>query len=128
MTVRSTGDVDFYLAKLSPDGARLIFGTYLGGSQGEHVETHTLEIDPQGNPIIVAGTTSADFPTTAGALQNAYGGSGGQGTGAETNYPGDVVVARVSADGSQLLASTYLGGGYGRRRKVSGWIARAMCT
>lgn len=107
------GNVDFYLAKLSPDGARLIFGTYLGGSQGEHVETHTLEIDGQGNPLIVAGTTSSDFPTTAGALQHTYGGSGGRGTGARTNYPGDVVVAKLSADGSRLLASTYLGGRYG---------------
>ena len=55
------GKGDFYLAKLRPDGS-LVYGTYLGGSQMEHVETHQLVVDKQGNAIIVAGTTSADFP------------------------------------------------------------------
>jgi hypothetical protein len=48
-----------------------------------------------------------------GAYDATYNGSGGSGTGANTNYAGDAVVAKLSADGSRLVASTYLGGRYG---------------
>lgn len=89
---------DLYLIKLSPDGKQLLFGTYLGGSGNEGVETHELALDPQGNPIIGNSTNSADFPVTGGAFQTQLAG----GT--------DGFVARVSADGSQLLASTFVGG------------------
>jgi hypothetical protein len=46
-------------------------------------------------------------------VQPTYGGSGGPASGATTNYPGDGFIAKLSADGSQLLASTYLGGSLG---------------
>jgi hypothetical protein len=107
------GDWDFYLAKLTPDGTNLIYGTYLGGSKMEHLETHELEVDIHGNAYVVAGTTSPDFPTTPGAFQNVYAGSGGRHTGRDSNYPGDVIVAKISNDGSKLLASTFVGGKWG---------------
>lgn len=104
------GGRDAYLVKLAANGGSLLFGTYLGGSSGESVETHELVLDPQGNPIVSTGTTSSDFPTTPGAFQRTFGGRGGPTTGQGTNYGGDVFVARISADGSQLMASTYVGG------------------
>jgi len=113
------GKGDFYLAKLRPDGS-LVYGTYVGGSQLEHVETHQLVVDKQGNAIIVAGTTSTDFPTTSGGFQTTYGGSGGRGTGQRTNYPGDAVVAKISSDGTRLLASTFVGGRYGESAEGAG--------
>lgn len=89
---------DLYLIKLSSDGSQLLFGTYLGGSGNEGVETHELALDPQGNPVIGNNTSSIDFPTTTGVLQR-------------TNLGlTDAFVARISADGSQLLTSTLLGG------------------
>ena len=106
------GGWDFYLAKLTADG-KLAYGTYLGGSGDEHIETHELAVDAQGNAYIGSGTTSPDFPTTPGAFQRTYGGSGGRGTGKMTNYSGDVIVAKISSDGSQLVASTFIGGRYG---------------
>ena len=106
------GGWDFYLAKLNTEGS-LVYGTYLGGSGNEHIETHELAIDVEGNAIIASGTTSADFPIAGNAFQKTYAGSGGSGTGARTNYPGDIIVAKLSADGSQLLASTFIGGRYG---------------
>jgi hypothetical protein len=107
------GPRDMYLVKLSSTGGSLLFGTFLGGSSGETVETHELALDPAGNPVIAAGTRSPDFPTTTGAYQRTYGGTGGPTTGAGTNYGGDIFVAKVSASGTQLLASTFIGGSQG---------------
>lgn len=106
------GNWDFYVVKLSRDGAP-VWSTYVGGSKVEHVETHELAVDATGNVYVVSGTTSDDFPTTPGAFQRTYGGSGGAGTGAQTNYQGDVVAAKLSPDGSTLLSSTYIGGSVG---------------
>jgi hypothetical protein len=107
------GRLDEYLAKLSADGSSLIFGTYIGGSDVEFTETHGLMLDASGNAYLTATTKSDDFPVTAGAFQMSYGGSGGSGTGAGTNYPGDAFVAVISTDGSSLLAATYVGGSVG---------------
>jgi len=104
------GTSDFYLAKLSPDGSQLLYGTYLGGSGNDFTETHELWVTPSGEAVVIGMTTSPDFPVTPGAFQTNYGGSGGVGTGAGTNYSGDAIVARISTDGSQLLAATFLGG------------------
>ena len=106
------GSADMYLAKIAPNGASLLYATYLGGSGNEFVETHGLAIDGNGNAYVAMTTGSTNFPTTAGAFQRVYGGSGGSGTGAGTNYPLDLGVMRVSPTGA-LLAGTYLGGRYG---------------
>lgn len=106
------GGGDFYLAKFNVEGA-LLFATYLGGSDLENTETHELAVDKDENAIIASGSLSADYPTTPGVVRPSYAGSGGRGTGGGTNYPGDVVVAKLSADGTRLLASTFLGGRYG---------------
>lgn len=92
------GKSDYLVTKLSPDGSSLIFSTYAGGSGSEGGETHYLAIDASGNAYVTSGTTSADFPTTAGAFQRSYAGKV------------DAFVAKISSDGSRLLASTYLGG------------------
>ncbi|MBI3950387.1 MAG: SBBP repeat-containing protein [Acidobacteria bacterium] len=107
------GGGDFYLAKLLPDGSNLVYGTYLGGSQVEFSETHGFALDAQGDGYVAATTKSPDFPTSPGAFQRIYGGSGDASTGGNTNYPGDAFVAKISADGSQLLASTFVGGRFG---------------
>jgi hypothetical protein len=50
-----------------------------------------------------------DFPTTPGAYNRTFRGSGYP----HGNYPGDVVVAKISADGTTLVASTFFGGRLG---------------
>jgi Beta-propeller repeat len=104
---------DMFVSKFTPDGSRLVFSTYLGGSDTEFTETHGLALDDQGNVIVSATTKSKDFPTTSSALQRVYGGSGGSTTGGNTNYPGDGFIAKLSSDGTTLLAATYLGGNSG---------------
>jgi hypothetical protein len=96
------GKLDLYVARLSADGSRLLYGTYLGGSGNEDIETHGLAVDAQGVAYVGGGTTSMDFPTTPGAARTAQDRT--------TDDPGDAFLARISADGSRLLAATYVGG------------------
>lgn len=107
------GPRDAYLVKISPDGGTLLFGTFIGGSGGESIETHELAIDPQGNPVVASGTTSTDFPVTPSAFQAQFSGSGGSSGGQGSNYGGDGFIAKISGDGASLLAATYLGGSSG---------------
>jgi len=88
---------DGFLAKLSPDGTRLVFCTLLGGSGADNFLMPT--VDAQGNIWIVGNTGSRDFPVTPDALQKTYGG------GKE-----DGAIAVFSPDGAKLLYATYLGG------------------
>ncbi|KPK84985.1 MAG: hypothetical protein AMJ81_04425 [Phycisphaerae bacterium SM23_33] len=101
------GPLDAYVAKFAPDGSRLVYATYLGGSKEDGgAGKHGLEVDADGNAYVVGFTSSSDFPTTAGALQATY--AGGQtGTWEQT---GDRFIAKLSPDGRRLLAATYLGG------------------
>lgn len=104
---------DLMLARIASDGTRLVFSTYFGGTASDFTETHGLAIDAGGNAYIAFTTRSTSLPTTVGAFQRTYGGSGGSASGGGTNYAGDVFVAKVSGDGRQLLAGTYLGGRHG---------------
>src|SRR5262249_45495892 len=80
------------------DGASLVYSTYLGGSGGDGGSG--IAVDPATGDALVTGYTgSTNFPT-ANPLQPNYGGFG------------DAFVARLRADGSALVYSTYLGGSY----------------
>ena len=112
------GSVDLVVLAIAPGGGSLHWATYFGGPGIEFTETHGLAIDPvAGDVVLAATTTSIGLPFVPASIpapfQVAYGGSGGPTTGGPTNYPGDGFVARLSADGTQLLAFTYLGGQYG---------------
>jgi len=107
------GNYDVFVAAIAPDGGSLDFGTYVGGSDGDGLETHNLALMPDGRVVLGFVTTSSDLPTTPGAFQPAYGGTGGGGTGQNTNYPGDGWVGVLSADGTTLDHATYLGGTLG---------------
>lgn len=102
---------DIALTKWDTSGAFLIWSTFLGGS-GDDLP-HSLIVNDADELIMLGTTGSADFPTGPQAFQNLFGG----GTsfipnGIGTSYPQgtDMVLARLSADGDQLLAGTYVGG------------------
>jgi hypothetical protein len=95
---------DAFVARLSAYGSALVYSTYLGGSGAEFAKR--IAVDPSTGDALVTGLTiSTDFPT-ANPLQ-------------PTNHGvNDAFVARLRADGSALVYSTYLGGsaddeGYG---------------
>lgn len=109
----AAGNTDLMLARVSPDGGSLLFSTYFGGNGNDFTETHGLAIDQAGNAYIAITTTSTDLQATAGAFQRSYAGIGTSGKGSGTNYAGDVFVAKVSPNGTKLLAGTYVGGRHG---------------
>ena len=89
------GDTDAFVAKLSLDGSALVYSTYLGGSDRD--DGHNIAVDLSGSAYISGRTDSSDFPTV-----NAFQSSPGGNT--------DAFVTKLSADGTTLIYSTYLGG------------------
>jgi hypothetical protein len=102
------GNFDVFITKFISDGQKLLFSTFLGGSDADGGLCVTL--DSSNNIVVVGYTGSNDFPTTANAYQSNY--SGG------SYYSSDVFIVKISADGQKLLYSSFLGGsedewGYG---------------
>jgi PKD repeat protein len=99
-TSHNGGLYDLYLAKLNATGTALIYCTYIGGSGSEHTFSNWpfIDIDGSGCAYIAGATTSTDYPVTPGAFQTTFGGVS------------DSVISKLSADGTALVFSTYLGG------------------
>jgi hypothetical protein len=89
------GQDDGYVAKLDRSGKRIIYATYLG-SPGED-DLEAAVVDARGH-LYVSGFAANGFPTTPGAHDTTFNGAG------------DAFVAELSADGSRLLYSTFIGG------------------
>jgi hypothetical protein len=89
---------DCYLARLSPDGSKLLAATYFGGSKQER-NVYGMGLDSRGNVVITSATRSPDAPTTPGAFQPKFGGG-----------PSDMLVAKLSPDLRKILWCTYVGG------------------
>src|SRR5438874_1024128 len=64
---------DAFVMKLSADGTKLIYATYLGGTGVDGAMG--IAVDATGYAYIAGATTSTDFPTTAGAFDRFCGGS-----------------------------------------------------
>ncbi len=96
---------DAFVARLDPTGSTLIFATYLGGSGSDCELGCAVAVDDAGAAYVAGGTDSPDFPTTNGAPDRTCGSDGHCNGGAPDGF-----VAKISADGSTLQYSTYLGG------------------
>lgn len=94
------GSSDTYIAKLSPDGSTLMYATYLGGNGVD--EPSGIAVNSSGNAYMTGYTTSTNFPTWNPFQSQCTVGSNGACS--------DAFIAELSADGSSLLYSTYLGG------------------
>jgi hypothetical protein len=68
------GGNDAFVSKLNSSGSALVYSTYLGGSARD--QGQGIALDSAGNAYVTGGTGSTNFPTTAGAFQTTYGGSG----------------------------------------------------
>lgn len=86
---------DVFVAKFDPQGASLLYSTYLGGDGEERGAR--IAVDSSGAAYVTGFTSSTKFPTTPGVWQGFLAGLT------------DVFVAKLSSSGS-LLYSTYLGG------------------
>lgn len=105
------GWYDVGILKYDSLGQQLIYASYLGGEASD--SPHSLVMDPTTNDLLVLGTTSSpDFPVTTAALDTAFGGGAGTDNVIQYFNGSDIFVARISADGTQLRASTFFGGAY----------------
>jgi len=91
------GGSDCFVFKLSADGSALLYSTFIGGNEGDY--GHSITLDNEKNAYVTGSTKSIDFPTTSNAYNRIYGG-----------VYSDCFVFKLSADGSSLLHSTYVGG------------------
>jgi hypothetical protein len=98
------GSKDAFIAKISADGSHLIFATYVGGRSDD--EARDLAIDAAGNVFIAGTTDSIDFPVH-NALQSTCA------LNSKGVCAGEAFAAKLSADGSTFVYSTYLGGSGG---------------
>jgi hypothetical protein len=91
------GDQNGFVAVLAPDGSRVVWATWLGGS-GKDTQEASIRVDAQKRVTLAFNTKSTDLITTDRACGRRH-------SGEEDGY-----VARLTADGSALVYGTYLGG------------------
>jgi beta-propeller repeat-containing protein/flagellar hook capping protein FlgD len=92
----TSGGKDVWVARLDPTGTTVVWCARLGGTAND--EAQSLAVDAGGNVYVCGYTYSTEFPVTASAYQRTLRGFS------------DGFVAKLSADGQQLLWSTFLGG------------------
>lgn len=95
------GSADTFVAKLTPSGTSLAYGTYLGG-QGQDSARGLwgsfVAVDSGGAAYVVGKTDSPDYPVTSGAFDTTYNGG---------TY--DVFASKLSPNGGALVYSTFIG-------------------
>lgn len=104
------GRCDITISKFNATGTNLYFSTYLGGSRTEFPSSMVVN---HNNELYVLGTTgSQDFPVTTGAYDTTFhgGSSVTLSNTLEFNDGADMVISKFKSDGTQLLASSYIGG------------------
>ncbi|HRS92698.1 MAG TPA: SBBP repeat-containing protein, partial [Methanolinea sp.] len=86
---------DAFITKVSPGGETFVYSTYLGGPQID--VGHAIAVDSYGHAHVTGSTLMSVFPVK-NAFQPVSGGAM------------DAFYSYLSADGRELLYSTYLGG------------------
>jgi len=106
-----SGMIDYFVTKLNANGTSLIYSTFIGGRDNEGTTSPgnyyggIIAVDAEGNAYLTGNTPSDDFPTTKNAFDKTYN------EGPDNNaFKGDAFVTKISANGSALLYSTYIGG------------------
>jgi gliding motility-associated-like protein len=91
------GSHDGVAFSFSPDLGTLRWSTFIGGLATDAL--FGVKPAADGSVYLAGGSNSPDFPVTPGAIKTSKPGTGDV----------DAVVVRISADGTQLLAGSYLG-------------------
>ncbi len=89
------GFSDAFVTKLNASGSDLVYSTYLGGGRTD--TSYSIAVDSGGNVYVTGATDSADFNISNALQSDKLGGV-------------DAFITKITADGSQLNFSTYLGG------------------
>jgi hypothetical protein len=104
------GSIDIGILKYDSTGTNLLWASYLGGNSSE--SPHSLVMDQDEELLVLGTTSSSNFPTTSGAFSRTFSGGVPQPVYLPVPYDNgsDIIVTRISSDGTLLMASTYLGG------------------
>ena len=97
-----SGTFDVFVTKINAAGNALVYSSLVGGSNND--EASGIAVDGSGNAYLTGNTNSADFPQV-NPIPGACQGSCGTGS-----FPTEGFVTKVSAAGTALVYSSYLGG------------------
>jgi gliding motility-associated-like protein len=87
---------DMAISKFDAAGTTLLYSTYIGGFDND--QPQSMVVNANDELYVYGRSFSSNFPTTIGSFDNTWNGSA------------DIVICRLSANGSILLNSTFVGG------------------
>ncbi|MFM9840191.1 MAG: PKD domain-containing protein [Cyclobacteriaceae bacterium] len=102
------GLYDVAILKYDSSGSQLLYASFLGGSQSE--SPHSLVMTMNEELLILGTTSSSNFPVSVSAIDRSFNGGVPENNVIGYNNGSDIFIAKISKNGNQLLASTYLGG------------------
>ena len=106
------GSIDVGITKFNAAGTNLFYSTYIGGAGSE--TPNSIVSSPTGELYIFGITSSTNFPMAGTPYDNSFNGGPSVPNNQSNNlgFEGgsDLYVARLSANGGTLIASTYVGG------------------
>ena len=106
-----SGNSDIGIFKFDSLGTQRLYATYLGGSQADM--PHSMFVNAFDELVIYGTTGSSNFPTSVTAYDRTFnGGTYIYYEGSEIPFPNgsDIFVCRFNSTGTQLQASTFIGG------------------
>ena len=90
------GPYDVAISAISHDGKEILWITYIGGTGPDYVTS--LQLDADGNLVVLGDTGSTDFPTTPNGYDRILDGSM------------DSFILKINPNGDRMMYSTLLGG------------------
>lgn len=107
------GQIDVGILKFNATGTQRLYGAFFGGNDSE--VPHSLVVNSKQELIIMGSTSSDNMPTTFGVFDATYNNPGAFPS--VSPLPGmfystgsDLFIAKISPNGNQLRAATYVGG------------------
>ncbi|HMZ22668.1 MAG TPA: SBBP repeat-containing protein, partial [Blastocatellia bacterium] len=94
----SKGGLEVFVTKIFADASDIAYNTYFGGNGSD--TANSITVDTSGSCYITGATTSTNFPTRNPIQATNRGGL-------------DAFVAKLNPSGTNIVYSTYLGGGFG---------------
>lgn len=99
---------DVAISKFNTNGTQLLFSTYIGGAGNELPES--MISTTNGDLYVLGITSSSNFPMGPNPYDNTYAGGPSQIGNGLLFLGSDLFIAKLNANGTALLASTYVGG------------------
>lgn len=100
--------IDMGISKFNATGSTLLYSTYIGGLANEL--PMSIIASPNGDLNILGISSSPNFPVSASAYDNSYAGGPTINLHSLKFIGSDIVVLKLSSNGSSIVGSTFFGG------------------